>query len=603
MNWLKAFIILCAVILGSWLPCVAQTNEWFDRISFYEKSLPANEWVDSVTALPNHIMLSNLAKSSHWLTKGLKVAFEIRSEENIADISARLGVAYYLQGKYDSSTYYNMEAIRLYEKMGLNLRKAVVLCEQGYQTKRRNLDQAFVLFRQGLQILEEAKAQTQLLAAYDNFGVLFEMKNDLDSAEYFYLKSLHGKELAKDSLGIPFSLNKIAQLYLTKKDFLKAEAYFSKAYAIREQRDDAFGIMENKTFFGDLYSQWQKMNQAIQWYLESNRDAQRLDYPMLLQYNYQQLALCYEKNGDFAAALDAERNSTRVKDLLLNKENSKTILELEEQFKSVEKDRNISELKRQAAEKKQTQYLIIIIATLLIFSILIFFINAKRKDQKARDTAIIKEREAGIQAVFDATEEERKRIAKDLHDGIGQQLSGLRMSWESLSERMAKEESQQSEKLQLLTTILDETCREVRTISHTMMPRALQEKGLLVAIEEMATKSLGITPIRFQIEHYKMEGARFADRVELSLYRICQELINNIIKHSKASEVNIQLLLNKKNLVLIVEDNGIGFNHQNDNQGMGRLNIVSRLNTIHGEIDYSPGPEQGTVVSIRVPVE
>ena len=131
----------------------------------------------------------------------------------------------------------------------------------------------------------------------------------------------------------------------------------------------------------------------------------------------------------------------------------------------------------------------------------------------------------------------------------------------------------------------------------------LQEKGLLAAIEEMVRKSLGITTIHFQIEHFKVENVRFQERIELSLYRICQELVNNIIKHSKASEVAIQLMRNKSHLILIVEDNGVGFNKQQNKDGIGMMNISSRLSTVKGEAEIEPGPERGVVATIRVPVE
>jgi signal transduction histidine kinase len=153
-----------------------------------------------------------------------------------------------------------------------------------------------------------------------------------------------------------------------------------------------------------------------------------------------------------------------------------------------------------------------------------------------------------------------------------------------------------------LTKVLDEACQEVRSISHQMMPKALGERGLLPALEDMLEKSLGLTSIQYQLEHFKVEGERFNERVEVGLYRVCQELVNNIIKHSGASQVNIQFFKNKTNLVLIVEDNGKGFDPMAKKEGIGLMNITSRLSTVDGDVSWEAGPKSGSVATVRVPI-
>lgn len=549
-------------------------------------------------------MVDDLPASEIWLRRGIIQSKTIFNKEKEATLSGKLATVFYLQGKYDSSTYYNLEAIRIYDDLKMEVMKGEVLCELGYQTKRRDLDQAFKYFREGIYLLEKNNAdESSKSHAYDNYGVLFEMRNDLDSAGYFYHEALKRKERAKDSVAIPYSLNKIAQLNLIHKKFDVAKDYFDRAYQLRLHLKDEFGLAENETFYGDLFVASGDWNLAIDWYNKSIISAEKLKYPMLLQYNYEQLVLCHEKLGRYQEALQAARKSTELKDELLNEKNSRAILELEERYQSAEKDRSISRLEAETTRKRLTIYVVIALSVIILLSSLIYIVNAKRKARAVKDAAIIKEREAGLIAVFDATEDERKRIAKDLHDGLGQQLSGLRMSWEGLENKIANSAPTQSEKLKQLTLILDEACTEVRSISHSMMPKVLQERGLLSAIEEMVRKSLGLTSIGFKIEHFKVEDIRFHERIELSIYRICQELVNNIIKHSKASEVTIQLMRNKSHLILIVEDNGVGFNKQQSKDGIGMMNISSRLSTVKGEAEIEPGPERGVVATIRVPVE
>ena len=128
--------------------------------------------------------------------------------------------------------------------------------------------------------------------------------------------------------------------------------------------------------------------------------------------------------------------------------------------------------------------------------------------------------------------------------------------------------------------------------------------GLIPALADMLEKSLGLTEIQCEFEHHNVENERFKEAVEISLYRICQELINNIIKHSEAKAVSVQLLKTKSHLVLVVEDNGKGFTFDdpNNQNGIGLMNISSRAKAVNGEVNYEPNPKQGTVASVRVPL-
>lgn len=582
----------------------AQQLTYFDNLERYEKSIPTSDFIDSIVSIPYSIIFDNLYSSEVWVRKGLDYSRVLNHPQQMADLTYKLAKILYLQGQYDSSTFYNLEAIGQYERLEKWIDKGIVLCELGYQTKRRDLNQAFNYYRDGLSLLKKNNAPDgRMSGVYDNYGVLFEMHNSMDSADFYYQEALRMKVGMGDSLGIPYSYNKIAQLNLIRGEFSVARGYFDRAYELRIRLQDEFGITENESFFGDFYTATKEWNQAIDWYLKSIKRAEQLQYPMMLQYNYEQLAFCYEKNNQPKEALASFRKSAKLQDELLNAQNSRVILELQERYASAEKDRSISRLQAETAQKRMTNYVIFSLAVMVLLGAIIIIINIRRKERASKDAAIISEREAGLRAVFDATEEERKRIAKDLHDGLGQQLSGLRLSWEGVKNKIAHSNPEQSGRMGHLMEVLDEACNEVRQISHTMMPKSLQEKGLLSAIEEMVQKSLKFSTIRYEIEHFKVQDVRFDERVELSVFRICQELLNNIIKHSRASFVTVQLMKSNRHLVLIVEDDGIGIDLDKASDGIGMRNISSRLRTINGQSDIEPGPERGVVVTIRVPVE
>ncbi len=596
MKRIKHILIFTCLLCTS----AAQATDFYDRIRVLYNGESDIAIIDSITSIPYDVMVSDFDQSAMWMSRAKNMAMQINYQRGIANASAKLSSIKYLQGEYDSSVYYNLQAISLYDQLHDEVEMGAMYCELGYQMKRRNLMSAFDYFRRGLVLLKKNNAVGKLGAAYDNYGVLFEMNNQLDSADYFYSKALQIKIDQHDSIGMPFSLNNLGLLKMMEGNFLAAKDFFDQAYQIRKLRRDFFGIAESKAFYGDLFKAWQKLDESINWYKSSNDDCLFLKYPRQMQYNFEQLAVCLEKGGRYPEAIAALQRSVQIKDELINEENSRTMLELEQKFLSSEKDKNIAVLEVRSARRTLWVYGIGSVLLFFVVGALWYNSSLRRKARTAKDAAIIAEREAGLIALFDATEAERKRIARDLHDGIGQQLSGLRMSWESLGSKIALQSNDDHGKLAKLNAVLDEACHDLRVISHEMMPRALQEGGLMIAMEELLQKSIGITHINYRFEHFGVESIRFDERTELSLYRVCQELLGNVLKHSKATDLTIQLFRNKNLLILMVEDNGIGMQGQSDRTGIGMMNMMSRLSTIHGEAQWEPGPECGTVATVRV---
>jgi signal transduction histidine kinase len=270
----------------------------------------------------------------------------------------------------------------------------------------------------------------------------------------------------------------------------------------------------------------------------------------------------------------------RISDLINNKTNVKDYL-----------------IKRALPFWKNPWYILLIIFVFVLLIIggisLIAFIKAKRQNKLSNIR--IEEQQKGLIAVIQAQEDERKRIAKDLHDGIVQQLTGLKLGMQKI---FNKKESDESNKL---ITILDNSAKELRELSHRMMPRSLGELGLLPSLEEMLENSIGNTSIHYQFENFGIKQ-RFDENIEIAIYRIAQELINNVIKHSKASNVNIQLFMAGNEIVLIIEDNGIGMDLTTKKDGIGLMNISSRLDTINGKVNFEPSPESGTLATVKIPL-
>ncbi|KGL61847.1 sensor histidine kinase [Polaribacter sp. Hel1_85] len=213
--------------------------------------------------------------------------------------------------------------------------------------------------------------------------------------------------------------------------------------------------------------------------------------------------------------------------------------------------------------------------------------------------AIIKEQERGLQAMIEAQENERGRIARELHDGVVQQIGSVILKSRNILSKMNLLHTKDSQEL---LDSLENSNKDLRTISHQMMPRALKELGITSALNDLLENSLSYKNITFTFEHFNIKE-RLPKKIEITIYRIVQELLNNIIKHSKATEVSLQLYNANNVIILIVEDNGIGFTSENNKKGIGLLNITSRLDMVNGNVNFEPSPKSGTLVTIKIPLQ
>jgi signal transduction histidine kinase len=256
-----------------------------------------------------------------------------------------------------------------------------------------------------------------------------------------------------------------------------------------------------------------------------------------------------------------------------------------------ERDKNEEILEKNIAlQKSKTQQASL--GSLLLFVILlggsiIYYIRLKslRRHQALQGKQ--------LEQLIQAQEVERQRLARELHDGVGQSLAALKMQLQ-LDNNVHSSTCTVNK--------VDALCKEVRTLSHQMMPLILKENGLPDALKQLTENSFDIneTEIDF-LTHGLTE--RLTPNLEVHLYRITQELITNILKHAHATKVGIQLLLRGKILLLIVEDNGLGFNTAQGNSGMGLANIRSRLEALNGHVKIQSSKHEGTYIRIVIPLE
>jgi len=202
-------------------------------------------------------------------------------------------------------------------------------------------------------------------------------------------------------------------------------------------------------------------------------------------------------------------------------------------------------------------------------------------------------------SILTGEERERKRIAKELHDGLGAQLSALKLHAQSVDyEKMLLVENTKILHQNLINQI-DEACLEVRSISHDLLPPGLINSGITESINRFIHQIKENSDIDLKFIH-QIEKETFTKDVEVQIFRIVQELVNNIIKHAHAQSAAIQLIQNNSKLLIIAEDDGIGFDMEGTKEGLGINNIKNRIASLKGSIVFDTLRNNGTTVIIEI---
>ncbi|MEM9894874.1 MAG: sensor histidine kinase [Bacteroidota bacterium] len=635
---MKSFIGVLLFLAG--FQCFAQQSE-LDSLSTVWSSKEYEDQVDILKKLVQEYAYINSDSSEYYLSL---LKNTVRSEDSHGQMLVFLlqSNRLYDLGLYDSSLHFSYKTLELaiakkdtsfLSRVYLNLGSA--FDAQGYK------DSAIQNYLYSIEMFQSL--EDSLNAAYlkINIGLLFKSMEDFAKAESYYLEALAELEHLQDVFGMATINTNLASMYETQGKYREAIGFAEKGerlyvelgykiYAIypletKAKSRAALGQLKdalldfqngisvarenamNEELFtlligcakiligeGSFTQASQLLNEAS---LLAGSSGSLEDLRDLHQLSYQ----TQRAKGQWREASNSLLQYQVYKDSILNKEKITVINGLETKYKVTLKEKEISDKNLQVQTQKATianqKSILIAVASGAGFLLLIGFIfyNRKQAEQKQKLQA---ERETGYQNVINATEEERKRISKDLHDGIGQQLSALKLALVNLSKKVSDEGKEEIEKI---SERFSKSADDVRTISHQMMPRALMENGLLLAIEDLLQGAFQFSEIKYQFEH-RLKSDRFDEKIEISLYRITQELINNIIKHAGATEVSVQLIEVKNQLTLFVEDNGVGLSTKLEGKGMGLLNIQSRLEIVQGKVNYEQGDSSGTSAIVTIPL-
>lgn len=518
-----------------------------------------------------------------------------------------LALLYQRMNRQQDALLFFLKASRLNEQLGahLNLSKNYRNLGRFYYFQK-NYDKSLKYFNMAKNILPEPIEAMSLAIIYSGLGSIYSNDGfagfDLELAQSQYYSALALFQDARDSSNIALGYNNLGLVFEQSKKHQQAVNYYQKSLDIKELLGNKKGILVTCLNIGNVLKKDGDYERSLNYYekgiLLAKELNDELNYLHLLSNIVDvKMELGY---ADEAARLFEEYRELR--DSIYSEEQSKQLAELQTKYETEEKDREIalqkSESEKQARQNQLLTLLVIIISLLSIATFWFFsqrqralrsLSNKEEELHQQQVTKLQKEQEIkSLNAMMLGQEQERQRIASDLHDRIGSKLSAIMLFSES-----GKSEAK-------IKDLLNQTIQETREIAHNLASGILSKFGLAAALQDL-TKTLNDTrKIKAHLTTTNFDE-RLESSIENNVYSIAQELINNTLRHANANNIFIQITVDTNGtFTMIYEDDGKGFDPSALNgSGMGIGNLKARATQINAEltIDASHNKGQTTIIS------
>ena len=597
-----------------------------------------------------HKNKEELKISMQYYLKALKTAEDVDYNDGVVDAISNIAVIYLQQEEYEQAIKYLKKSFALQKD---DYDQYIILNNLGIANEKlKKYTEALNYYKKSLDICikkSEYKCQAKPLS---NMGGIYLLQGNHENALNCFFKAQEIEEsynLQKDLIA---SYTNIALVYRMQKKYEAALTYFNKAETIAKQTSENSTLLKIYLGIALTNEEYEKYVNALDYlynYIALNKSLYNLDktkqiQELLAQFeaeNKEKEILLLKKDNDLREVelkskqddlekqklfreLETKKSESSI--LLLKKQNEIQSLSLEKkEIETEKKKKEIIFLTKEAElqdvkfEKKQAELkqkntlkniaiiasiFIIISAVILIFLYqqklrTVELLNLKTEEiNKQKIYELLQDQELiSFKSNLDGQDKERKRIAQDLHDGIGGNLASIKLNLANIIRNT------KNEKLLKVMRNIDDTYNEVRTISHNLVPSKIMNEAFIKLIrsfiDEISVRKLFL--VKFTaFPEIELNG--LPNEIKIEIYRITQELMNNIIKYSKSKNVDIQLILRDGQVNLMVEDDGVGFDTNSYTHGIGLRNIRSRVRLLEGDISIDSSKGQWTLVNIEIPI-
>lgn len=552
-------------------------------------------------------------KARPYAEKGLK------NRTSLAMFYTSMGAPYFHLGLFDSMYFYSAKAEDIVKDLKSKTAAEVIDVSSIYNNIGvlwdgvSNFNKALAYLNKAKDVLNSFHKNPEKLLLTKaninaNIGNIYYELNQLDTAKYFLTISI------RDDASNPLALISLAKIWIDQKQPATAETLLLRAIRYTDIAHNYSAGIYARSVLGILYYQEKKYKESevlLNAVIESSENEGDADLDNTY-HAYKTLSELKALHGDYKSAFTLEKKSLELLDSIKVKEKMLSVYDLEYKLNIANKDRSIAKstlLLSQTKNRLQTRNLWIIAISFcfVVFILLLisFYRNSRTRQslhQKELDD-LEKEREINtLRAMIKGEEKERARLAREIHDGIMVQLSTIKMGMKVIPDFCKNETAEnffKTDYYKELVNGMESATAELRSTAHNLMPDMLLQGGLSEALLYFCNnikKNTGII-IDYQ-QHGNITGLE--KEFELSIYRIIQELLQNVIKHANASKVMLQVTFISENILTItIEDDGTGFDPQVYGNGMGLRSILNRLKIMDGHMDIQSDTANGTSIHIE----
>ncbi len=518
--------------------------------------------------------------SIDYYLKAIAINQEVHDNYNLSTGYSNIAGVYNNLKEYEKGYAYSLEGILLGRQVG-----NMSAVESGYINLGSSLirlkrpDTALVVLYDARRVARNNNDYDIADQALNDICTIYQQRRQLPMLKASATEMLNFARSVNEQQGIFFGLEELYFFFLLSKDYHRAMVYCRQLIALARE---------------------EKVNKDLD---DAYHDAATIE---LAQGHLDD----YFRYNDLKDSIDK---------LLLSDKILKNTQELETRFSLHEKQTEIDDLQKQSRIQelvvRQQHTMNAVLGGIVAVIILVAFLYRRNYRQKKRlllaDGMLQRQRIAelekekqllGAEAVLRGQVEERSRLAKDLHDGLGSILSGVKYAFINMKENLIIT-PEAAAGLELGMGMLDRSIRELRRVAHNMMPEALIKFGLDTALRDFCDSIDQSGAVSLTYSSYDLNETSIPDTQAVAIYRIVLELVNNILKHAGAKTALVQLVRSEEALSITVEDDGKGFDPAilEGSAGIGYLNLRNRVAWLNGTIDIQTDPVKGTSVNIELP--
>ncbi len=544
-----------------------------------------------------------------FYNKSLSIRTSLKDVKGLAGLHNKKGIVFQSKGDYEKALTEQMTALRLYEELGwkhgISYSQNNIAIIHGNQ---KNFEEALKYHQLSLALKKEAKDNYGTAGSLVNIGNIYHQRKQISAAIENYESALVLLRSIEAPSYTAATLNNLGSAYIDNRDYERGLVYLEEALAIREKLQEKKGIASTLNNLGSAYLGLSEMPKANSYFLRAVSLSKELDVKPELQQAYLNMANWNESEGDYKLALEFQKLAEVVKDSLFNSERSEKIAEMEVLYQTEKKEQEIA-LNQLTIEKQKQRNFFQLVGFIVGLLALVVFANLWFRNHRLRSKARVEMQrklwqKEETKSVIYARDIERRRIARDLHDGIGQLVASAKMGFSAL-EPVLENASEEDQSLWGDSIgVIDQLALEVREISHSMMPGALARMGLKAALRDLC-RSMNKDPNCQVILEEQWLSGKLSDQIEIAAFRLSQEMLSNSLKHSAASEIVFSVQESTENLLLKVQDNGRGFelNEIENSSGIGWKNIRLRTSILDGNLKIDSHKGSGSAVTITIPIQ